>query len=44
MGQVVADGNGKGNLTNQLNKPTYLFVDEDHSVYISDKNNDRVIK
>ncbi|CAF2193278.1 unnamed protein product, partial [Rotaria magnacalcarata] len=43
-GTVVAGGNGKGDGLNQLNEPTYLFVDRDHSVYVSDNNNHRVMK
>ena len=35
-GTIVAGGNGQGDQLNQLNYPTYLFVDEDHSVYVSD--------
>ena len=29
---------------NQLNFPTYLFVDEEQAVYVSDYNNHRVMK
>ena len=43
-GIVVAGGNGKGNQLNQLNFPTYLFVDEEQAVYVSDFDNDRVMK
>jgi sugar lactone lactonase YvrE len=43
-GTIVAGGNGKGNQLNQLNIPTYLFVDEDHLVYVSDYSNHRVMK
>ena len=43
-GIVVAGGNGRGNQLNQLNRPTYLFVDEEQAVYMSDTNNDRVMK
>ncbi|CAF4428352.1 unnamed protein product [Rotaria socialis] len=45
-GTVVAGGNGCGcgNALNQLSNPTYLFVDREHSVYVSDKNNHRVMK
>ncbi|CAF1167116.1 unnamed protein product [Adineta steineri] len=43
-GIVVAGGNGEGDELNQLNYPTFIFVDEDQSVYISDSNNHRVIK
>ena len=41
---IVAGGHGEGNQLNQLNIPTYLFVDEDHSVYVSDCLNYRVMK
>jgi sugar lactone lactonase YvrE len=43
-GTIVAGGNEKGNHLNQLNTPTYIFVDEDHSVYVSDNGNHRVMK
>ncbi|CAF3355556.1 unnamed protein product [Rotaria socialis] len=43
-GTLVAGDNGKGNRLNQLNEPTYLFVDRDHSVYVSDNRNHRVMK
>ncbi len=43
-GTIVAGGNGEGNQLNQLNVPTYLFVDEEHSVYVSDCMNHRVMK
>ncbi|CAF4176947.1 unnamed protein product [Adineta steineri] len=43
-GIIVAGGNGQGNQLNQLNLPAYIFVDEDQSVYISDRNNNRVMK
>ncbi|CAF3961787.1 unnamed protein product [Adineta steineri] len=43
-GIVVAGGNGKGHELNQLSSPTFLFVDEDQSVYISDRYNHRVMK
>ncbi|CAF4092197.1 unnamed protein product, partial [Adineta steineri] len=43
-GIIVAGGNGKGNRLNQLNIPTFMFVDEDQSVYVSDQNNHRVMK
>ena len=41
-GIVVAGGNGEGNQLNQLNCPTYLFVDEEQAVYVSDWKNHRV--
>ncbi|CAF1493020.1 unnamed protein product, partial [Adineta steineri] len=43
-GIVVVGGNGKGDQLNQLDIPTYIFVDEDQSVYVSDNNNHRVMK
>ena len=43
-GIIVAGGNGKGKHLNQLSWPTYLFVDQDDSVYVSDYNNHRVMK
>jgi sugar lactone lactonase YvrE len=41
---VVAGGNGSGNRLDQLSYPTYVFVDGDHSVYVSDWGNHRVMK
>ncbi|CAF1218522.1 unnamed protein product [Adineta steineri] len=43
-GIIVAGGNGEGNLLNQLNSPGSIFVDEDQSVYLSDRNNSRVME
>ncbi|CAF1226585.1 unnamed protein product [Adineta steineri] len=43
-GTVVTGGNGEKNHLNQLDCPTFLFVDEDHSVYVSDTFNYRVMK
>ncbi|CAF1193664.1 unnamed protein product [Adineta steineri] len=43
-GIVVAGGNRKGNQLNQFNSPTFIFVDEDQSVYVSDRANYRVMK
>ena len=43
-GIVVAGGNGQGNQLNQLNCPTYLFVNEEQAVYVSDTDNHRVMK
>ncbi|CAF4097790.1 unnamed protein product [Adineta steineri] len=43
-GIVVAGGNEKGDQLNQLNFPTFIFVDEDQSVYVADDNNHRVMK
>ncbi|CAF3600035.1 unnamed protein product [Rotaria socialis] len=44
VGTLVAGGNGVGAGLNQLNGPTYLFVDRDHSVYVSEYSNNRVMK
>ncbi|CAF1308431.1 unnamed protein product [Rotaria sp. Silwood1] len=43
-GTIVAGGNGRGDGLNQLNSPTYIFVDREQTVYVSDNNNPRVIK
>ena len=43
-GIVVAGGNGQGDQFNQLNYPTYLFVDKEQAVYVSDEKNHRVMK
>ncbi|CAF3863062.1 unnamed protein product [Rotaria sp. Silwood1] len=41
-GIVVAGGNGKGNRLNQFNHPTYIFVDQQQAVYVSEGH--RVMK
>jgi sugar lactone lactonase YvrE len=41
---IVAGGNELGDHLNQLNYPTYIFVDEDDSLYVSDMKNHRVMK
>ncbi|CAF4253000.1 unnamed protein product, partial [Adineta steineri] len=43
-GVVVAGGHGKEDRLNQLNYPTFIFVDEEQSVYVSDSFNHRVMK
>ncbi|CAF0862226.1 unnamed protein product [Adineta steineri] len=43
-GVLVAGVKGKGKQLNQLNTPTFIFVDEDQSVYVSDQENHRVMK
>ncbi|CAF1607621.1 unnamed protein product, partial [Rotaria magnacalcarata] len=43
-GTLVAGGNGQGAGLNQLNNPTYLFVDRQQNVYVSDRDNHRVMK
>ncbi|CAF4623915.1 unnamed protein product, partial [Rotaria sp. Silwood2] len=44
QGTVVGGGNGSGNRLDQLSYPRYVFVDRDHSVYVSDEGNHRVMK
>lgn len=41
---IVAGGNDRGSLLNQLNGPTYLFINDDHTLYVSDEKNHRVMK
>jgi sugar lactone lactonase YvrE len=43
-GVVVAGGNDRGDRPNQLNQPSYLFVDGNQSVYVSEPLNHRVTK
>ncbi|CAF1124958.1 unnamed protein product [Didymodactylos carnosus] len=43
-GIVVAGGNGRGEGPHQLAFPTYLFVDQKQSVYVSDSDNNRAMK
>jgi len=43
-GRIVAGGNGQGNKLNQLNGPSYIFVDREETVYVSDWGNNRVMK
>jgi sugar lactone lactonase YvrE len=43
-GTLVAGGNRQGNGLNQLNFPTFIFVNEDNSIYVSERNNHRVMK
>ncbi|CAF1351281.1 unnamed protein product, partial [Rotaria magnacalcarata] len=44
IGTLVAGGNGAGAGLNQLQYPTYLFVDRQQNVYVSDNHNNRVMK
>ncbi|CAF3340558.1 unnamed protein product [Rotaria socialis] len=44
QGTVVAGGNGKGSRLGQLKQPRYVFVDRDHTVYMSDCYNHHVMK
>ena len=43
-GTLVAGGKGKGKRLDQLDQPTYIYVDEDYSVYVAEKANHRVTK
>ena len=43
-GTLVAGGNGQGNRFDQFYEPWYLFLDRDHSLYVSDWKNHRVMK
>ncbi|CAF3084242.1 unnamed protein product [Rotaria sp. Silwood2] len=43
-GTVVAGGHGRGDQLDQLNDPSYVFVDGYHSIYVSDRRNHRVVK
>ena len=41
---IVAGGNGQGDKLNQLNGPGFSFIDQEETVYVSDRNNHRVMK
>ncbi|CAF1155580.1 unnamed protein product [Adineta steineri] len=43
-GIIVAGGNEEGNKLSHRNFPNFIFVDEDQSVYVSDRNNHRVMR
>ena len=43
-GTIVSSGNGRGNRTDQLYTPYYVFVHKDHSIYVSDYYNHRVMR
>jgi sugar lactone lactonase YvrE len=43
-GTLVAGGHGQGEDINQLNGPTFIFVDRQHAVYVSDWGNLRVMR
>ncbi|CAF5227626.1 unnamed protein product, partial [Rotaria magnacalcarata] len=44
IGTLVAGGNGQGAGLNQLNYPTFLFVDRQQNVYVPEWKNHRVMK
>ncbi|CAF3920693.1 unnamed protein product [Rotaria magnacalcarata] len=41
---TIAGGYGKGNGLNQLNKPCGIYVDDDHTVFIADTDNHRIVE
>ncbi|CAF0760306.1 unnamed protein product [Adineta steineri] len=42
---TIAGGNGQGNKSNQLSRPSGFYVDDDdHSIYIADTGNHRVVR
>jgi len=41
---IIAGGNGAGNASNQLNYPCGVYVDNDQTIYISDRLNSRVMQ
>ena len=43
-GTIVAGENGSGNKLNQLYIPSYIFIDREETVYVSDSHNHRVMK
>ena len=44
IGTVVAGGYGKGANLNQLDRPVYICVDAQFTLYVSDHDNNRVMK
>jgi len=43
-GTIVVGGKGKGDKLNQLNQPTFIFIDRQETIYVSDCSNHRVMK
>ena len=43
-GLTVAGGNGSGSGINQLHEPWGLYVDDDQTVYVADRNNHRIVE
>ncbi|CAF3742595.1 unnamed protein product [Rotaria sp. Silwood1] len=43
-GITVAGGNGRGSETNQLDYPDGLYVDDDQTLYVADRDNDRIVE
>jgi hypothetical protein len=42
--EVVAGGNGRGSGLNQVSLPEHIHVDSENNIYISDRENHRVVK
>lgn len=43
-GTAVAGGHGRGDSLNQLDYPSYIYVDEEQTVYVAERYNHRVVK
>ncbi|CAF4543339.1 unnamed protein product [Rotaria sp. Silwood2] len=43
-GITVVGGNGKGSGTNQLSNPLGLYVDDDLTIYVADRDNHRIVE
>ena len=43
-GRIVAGGNGYGDKLNQLDGPTYIFIDREETLYVSNWGNDCIMK
>ncbi|CAF3929156.1 unnamed protein product [Adineta steineri] len=43
-GTTVAGGKGSGYNSNQLNNPSYIFIDKQYSIYVSDYQSGRITK
>ncbi len=43
-GITVAGGNGNGNALNQLSNPWNVYVDDNQTIYVADKENHRIVE